>query len=817
MVRTSRRAAALALISTSLFSSLALAAWPHNPSTNVAVAVGTGLRQHQVALPDGSGGVYFVWEDFRSGTGRIYAQHLLSDGTVAPGWATNGNPVKTTSLTRTLTTPAICSDGAGGVVIAWAEAVNALDHDIDAQRMSPAGLLLWGASGIGVATSTYDQNAPQVVDDGAGNVDVAWQEDHSGDGPPTGQDVYGNRLAPDGSIRWGGTGVVLCSAIGDQLSPTAVADGASGFDVAWIDHRSNNAIFATHRDSSGTLHAGWAANGNTIAAGLYAFLPPAIVPNSLGGFLAVWNDDRNGLNTSDLFATAVSGNGVVGGTPGGSAVCTAVGAQARTNLVTDGADGAFVAWTDSRSGNADVYVLHLGPGGGLFGGWPSQGLAVVTGNSAQVANSIAADGAGGCIVAFTDDAAARTDVYATHLTGSGALVEGWSVETPICTALADQWSPIGTSDGAGGAFLAWQDTRNGISYEIFAQNVDRWGELGDASPAIAGVKDVLGDQGGQVRVSWNASYLDAGPGYAIGAYWLWRQVPAASAPADLRAGRARMLQDGTAPDAGPGRVLRTSLAGALATYWEYVTSQPASGFPNYSVVAATTTDSSASSNPTTLFMVEARGAGHQAWDSAPAAGYSVDNLAPPAPAPFGASYAAGTTQLHWRPADAPDVASYRLYRGTTSGFSADPAHRIGTAEDTTFTDPNGGFFYYRVTAVDLHGNEGPSSLAFPSSTTAVGDPPSAPALSLAGARPNPVRASAMIRWTLPRAEHARVTLLDLAGRLVRTVADEVRPAGANSVKWDARDDAGRAVPDGIYFVRLEAEGRVLHARAAVMR
>ena len=812
MVRTSLRVLAIALVASCTSSSLVLA-WPHNPSTNVPVAVGSGLRKNQVGIPDGSGGAYLAWEDFRSGTGRIYAQHLLANGTVAAGWGANGTEVKGTSPLRTLTAPALASDGAGGVVVVWCEALNALDHDVVAQRLTAGGVALWAAGGITIAGSTYDQTAPQVVDDGTGSLDVAWQEDHSADGPPTGQDLYANRLGPNGALRWGATGVVLCSATGDQVSPAAVSDGAGGLDAAWIDHRVNNALFATRRDSTGALHAGWSANGNSFASGNYFFSPPMIAGNAVGGLVVVWSDDRGGLNTQDLFSAVLSGNGAL---LGSGTLCNAIGTQTPTNLVSDGADGAFVAWTDGRNG-ADVYALHVSSGGNPATGWPSQGLAIATGGSSQIASSITTDGVGGCVVAWSDDASSRPDVFATRLTASGAVAEGWSLSTAISTAVADQVSPVCVPDGASGAILVWKDNRNGTNYDLYAQNVDRWGQLGDASPGAVAVKDVLGDQGGQVRVSWSASVLDAGPAYSVSAYWLWRQVPAASAIADLRTGRARLLKAGDAPVAGPGRVLRTSLTGTLATYWEYVTSQPASALASYSVVAATTTDSTAASNPTTLFMIEARGSGHQAWDSAPAAGYSVDNLSPAAPAPFAASYAAGITQLHWTPPNAPDLGSYRLYRGSTSGFSPDPAHRIGTADDTTFTDTSGGFYYYRVTAVDLHGNEGPSSLAFPASTTGVGDPSAGLALALSGVEPNPVLASARIRWTLPRAERVRVTLVDLAGRRVRTLVDGVQPAGVNDARWDARDDAGRAVSGGIYFVRLEAEGRVLHARAAVIR
>ncbi|HET7226654.1 MAG TPA: FlgD immunoglobulin-like domain containing protein, partial [Candidatus Eisenbacteria bacterium] len=345
------------------------------------------------------------------------------------------------------------------------------------------------------------------------------------------------------------------------------------------------------------------------------------------------------------------------------------------------------------------------------------------------------------------------------------------------------------------------------------QNIDKWGALGNAAPAIVAVKDVPNDQGGAVRVSWNASYLDAYPGYAIGSYWLWRQVPASAAQAALRSGGARLLRAGETPVAGRGRVLR---AGAQGVYWEFVASQLANGFPSYSLVAATLSDSTPVANPPTVFMVEARGSGHVAWDSAPDSGYSVDNLAPPAPAPFAASYAAGVTSLHWSPPSAPDLASYRLYRGASSDFLPVAGNLIGAPTETTFADSPGGFYYYKVSAVDVHGNEGPTSLAFPTAATSA--PATAPpSLALLGAAPNPLRAQSAIRWTQPRAAAVRVTLRDLAGRRVRSLLDGSSPAGAHAVRWDARDDAGRAVPDGIYFLELEAEGRLLRTRVAVVR
>jgi len=49
-------------------------------------------------------------------------------------------------------------------------------------------------------------------------------------------------------------------------------------------------------------------------------------------------------------------------------------------------------------------------------------------------------------------------------------------------------------------------------------------------------------------------------------------------------------------------------------------------------------------------------------------------------------------------------------------------------------------------------------------------------------------------------------LYDLAGRLVRTLVDEVLAEGEHETAWSGTDDGGRAVPAGSYLYRLECNG-----------
>ncbi len=85
-------------------------------------------------------------------------------------------------------------------------------------------------------------------------------------------------------------------------------------------------------------------------------------------------------------------------------------------------------------------------------------------------------------------------------------------------------------------------------------------------------------------------------------------------------------------------------------------------------------------------------------------------------------------------------------------------------------------------------------------------PPTAPILGLM-VSPNPFNPRTRIGFELTSAGPVRVQVLDLAGRVVRRLADgERREAGPLAFDWDGADDAGRAAAAGGYVVRVEAGG-----------
>lgn len=216
-------------------------------------------------------------------------------------------------------------------------------------------------------------------------------------------------------------------------------------------------------------------------------------------------------------------------------------------------------------------------------------------------------------------------------------------------------------------------------------------------------------------------------------------------------------------------------------------------------------------------MVQARTAGTQHWESQPLDGYSVDNLAPIAPAPFTGQYAAGSVTLHWNPNAESDLAGYRLYRGHSPSFVPGPANLVAALTDTGYVDAAGAPAYYKLSAVDIHGNEGPFAFLLPDGTVGVDEVALGSEIAFARPAPNPARESVALHFALPREARVELAIFDPTGRRVRTLVAGVRAAGEHAPRWDLSDDAGRAVRAGLYFARLEVEGRHLVRRLAVTR
>ncbi len=91
------------------------------------------------------------------------------------------------------------------------------------------------------------------------------------------------------------------------------------------------------------------------------------------------------------------------------------------------------------------------------------------------------------------------------------------------------------------------------------------------------------------------------------------------------------------------------------------------------------------------------------------------------------------------------------------------------------------------------------------------------AFGLVGNYPNPFNPETVIMFSLDQPGRMRLTVFNLLGQKIRTLADEVKPAGMHSVVWAGTNEMGQPVPSGVYFYRLDTDGKTDVKKMILMR
>jgi hypothetical protein len=70
--------------------------------------------------------------------------------------------------------------------------------------------------------------------------------------------------------------------------------------------------------------------------------------------------------------------------------------------------------------------------------------------------------------------------------------------------------------------------------------------------------------------------------------------------------------------------------------------------------------------------------------------------------------------------------------------------------------------------------------------------------------PNPFNPTTTIYYQLPTPARVSIQIYNLLGQSIRTLTDELNPAGYHHIQWDGRDMLGNLVASGIYFYQMRA-------------
>ena len=267
----------------------------------------------------------------------------------------------------------------------------------------------------------------------------------------------------------------VCTAPLDQLYPKIVSDGFGGAIITWDDYRNSNTdanIYAQRINSSGIVQ--WTTDGVTICDTIRNQSLPAIASDGSGGAIIVWDDKRDVSLVSDIFAQRIDASGVVQWTANGIPICNTPEYQFRPIIISDGSGGAIIAWNDFRGGGA-IYAQKINSSG--VAQWPTNGVMVCNPSGAEQFLSLVSDGAGGAVITWEDTRINNNDpdIYVQKINASGQVL--WTDNGVLISNAPSSVLPVSTSDGAGGAIIAWADNRDGVSNHIYAQKIDANGNV----------------------------------------------------------------------------------------------------------------------------------------------------------------------------------------------------------------------------------------------------------------------------------------------------------------------------------------------------
>jgi flagellar hook assembly protein FlgD len=83
------------------------------------------------------------------------------------------------------------------------------------------------------------------------------------------------------------------------------------------------------------------------------------------------------------------------------------------------------------------------------------------------------------------------------------------------------------------------------------------------------------------------------------------------------------------------------------------------------------------------------------------------------------------------------------------------------------------------------------------------------AMAISGIAPNPFNPRTTIHFDVATPGTVRLGVYDVRGHLIRDLVSGRMAAGRHEAVWDGRDGGGRSAAAGVYFVRMNAEGRSL--------
>ncbi|MDQ1446881.1 MAG: hypothetical protein QOI20_3345 [Acidimicrobiaceae bacterium] len=258
----------------------------------------TASDQLASAVATTSGGYVVAWQSNQDGAGSgIYGQRYSAAGTPQ-----GGEFQVNTTTAGDQTIPDVAADGAGDFVLTWASTVSSGPDtsglSVQARRYDAAGTAQGPEFQVNTVTAN-SQDEPQVAAGGDGSFVIVWSSPNDGDQYGVAAQRYDAAGAPSGSEFQ-----VNATTSGNQQSPEVAADTDGDFAVTWQSatsdgtDNSSNSVHTRRYARTGESQGG-EYQVNTFTTGSQQL--PAAGMDSDGAAMFVWQSDQQDGNSYGVF------------------------------------------------------------------------------------------------------------------------------------------------------------------------------------------------------------------------------------------------------------------------------------------------------------------------------------------------------------------------------------------------------------------------------------------------------------------------------------------------------------------------------------
>ncbi len=540
-------------------------------------------------------------------------------------------------------------------------------------------------------------------------------------------------------------------------------------------------------------HAAWVDEGIPVAWAAEQQIYPVMVSDGSGGAIIAWQDSRG--SDFNIYVQRINANGVAMWLPNGVALCTAPEDQLAPRIIADDAGGAIVTWYDFRNGtDNNIYARRVSNLG--IPQWTADGVAVCAAVDDQTNALVTPDGSGGAIIAW-DDSRNGTDYnsYVQRINSAGTPLYA-ADGVGVCLAGGNQFLTSMVPNGTGAAILVWYDYRNGFDSDVYAQRVNSIGGVTWAADGLA-LCTATGDQDSPCAVSDGSggaivAWTDLRAGFTYDVY----AQHVAAAGTILWAANGIAVCNAAGNQISPG-ITTDGNSGAIISWQD---------------TRAGLAD---------IYAQRMSGPGVALWTGN---GVSVCSASGLQDHPVLTSDGSGGAIVVWndaRNAD-PDIFSQRLNASgspvwTSGGEPVVDAPAKQASPALAGVSGGGAIFAWQDFRDDSKGDIYAARLTGSGSTPS-GVSGSTPSFVMIGENfPNPFSSTTTFDLTLEQESTVKAEVFDVAGHRVRTMDVGHMGPGASQLRFDGLGDGNRALPSGVYFLRVRAGGETATRKMVIAR